>query len=68
LQKIKDKGFRVETDLRNEKIGYKIREAQLFKIPHMIVIGNQEKESGLVSVRLRNGENKIILIFLIISV
>jgi len=48
----------VETDLRNEKIGYKIREAQLFKIPHMIVIGNQEKESGLVSVRLRNGENK----------
>lgn len=57
-KKLKEKGFRVETDLRNEKIGYKIREAQLFKIPHMVVIGNQEKESGLVSVRLRNGENK----------
>jgi len=57
-RRLKAEGFRVEMDLRNEKIGYKIREAQLFKVPHMIVIGNQEKEKNLVSVRLRNGETK----------
>ncbi len=57
-KKLKSEGFRVELDLRNEKIGYKIREAQIFKVPHMIVIGNQEKENGKVSVRLRNGETK----------
>lgn len=55
---IKREGFRVELDLRNEKIGYKIREAQLEKIPHMIIIGNEEMENKKVSVRLRNGENK----------
>ncbi|MGC8769471.1 threonine--tRNA ligase [Calditerrivibrio sp.] len=57
-RRLKTEGFRVELDLRNEKIGYKIREAQLFKVPHMIVVGNQEKEKNLVSVRLRNGETK----------
>ncbi|MGB9731212.1 MULTISPECIES: threonine--tRNA ligase [Calditerrivibrio] len=57
-RRLKTEGFRVELDLRNEKIGYKIREAQLFKVPHMIVVGNQEKEKHLVSVRLRNGETK----------
>ncbi|ADR19232.1 threonine--tRNA ligase [Calditerrivibrio nitroreducens] len=57
-RRLKAEGFRVEMDLRNEKIGYKIREAQLFKVPHMIVIGNQEKEKNHVSVRLRNGETK----------
>jgi len=51
-------GFRVELDLRNEKIGYKIREAQMEKVPHMIIIGNDEMENKKVSVRLRNGENK----------
>ncbi len=51
-------GFRVEKDLRNEKIGFKIREAQMDKIPHMIVLGKNEAESGTVSVRLRTGENK----------
>jgi threonyl-tRNA synthetase len=55
---IKREGFRVELDLRNEKIGYKIREAQLEKIPHMMIIGNEEMENKKVSVRLRNGENK----------
>lgn len=55
---LKSQGFRVELDLRNEKIGYKIREAQLEKVPHMIIIGNDEMENKKVSLRLRNGENK----------
>ena len=48
-------GVRVETDLRNEKIGYKIREAQLQKIPFMLVVGDKEAEAGNVSVRTRSG-------------
>ncbi len=56
--KLKALGFRVDKDFRNEKIGFKIREAQLEKVPHMIVLGNQETEDGTISVRLRNGENK----------
>ena len=48
-------GFRVETDLRNEKIGYKIREAQLKKTPYMLVVGDKEAEAGTVSVRTRGG-------------
>ena len=58
VKKLKAEGFRVEADLRNEKMGFKIREAQMEKIPHMIIIGQNEAEKGLVSVRLRNGENK----------
>ena len=50
-------GVRVETDLRNEKIGYKIREAQLQKIPYMLVVGDKEAESGAVAVRTRAGED-----------
>lgn len=46
-------GIRVTTDLRSEKIGYKIREAQLEKVPYMLVVGNKEAESGTVSVRSR---------------
>ena len=49
-------GLRAETDLRSEKIGFKIREAQLEKIPYMIVVGEKEQETGTVSVRTRNGE------------
>jgi len=52
-EKLVAAGFRVETDLRNEKIGYKIREAQLQKIPYMVVLGDKEAESGLVTVRKR---------------
>ncbi|HBH12366.1 MAG TPA: threonine--tRNA ligase [Clostridiales bacterium] len=48
------KGLRVETDLRSEKIGYKIREAQLQKVPYMLVVGEKEAKSGAVSVRLRD--------------
>ncbi len=51
--KLKKAGFRVEVDLRNEKIGYKIREAQLEKIPYMLVIGDEEQQNGTVSVRSR---------------
>ncbi|MDR2358090.1 MAG: threonine--tRNA ligase [Oscillospiraceae bacterium] len=48
-----DLGFRAETDPRNEKIGYKIREAQLRKIPYMLVFGDKETESGTLAVRSR---------------
>ena len=48
-------GLRVETDLRNEKIGFKIREAQMEKIPYMLVLGDKEVENGVVAVRARNG-------------
>ena len=47
-------GFRVESDLRSEKIGFKIREAQLQKIPYMLIVGDKEAESGQVSVRNRS--------------
>ena len=53
--KLKDNDIRVETDLRNEKIGYKIREAQMQKIPYMLVVGDKEAEAGTVSVRSRSG-------------
>ena len=50
---LKDAGFRVETDFRAEKIGYKIREAQMQKIPYMLVLGDKEAEVGQVTVRNR---------------
>ncbi|MFO7153523.1 MAG: threonine--tRNA ligase [Caldicoprobacter oshimai] len=52
-QKLRDADIRVETDLRNEKIGYKVREAQLEKIPYMLVLGDKEQENGTVAVRAR---------------
>jgi threonyl-tRNA synthetase len=48
-------GIRAETDLRNEKIGFKVREAQMMKIPYMLVMGDREAEAGEVSVRTRQG-------------
>ena len=50
-------GIRVEADVRNEKLGFKVREAQVAKIPYMLVIGDKEVEAGGVNVRLRTGEN-----------
>lgn len=50
-------GVRVEKDLRNEKLNYKIREAQMQKIPYMLIIGDKEVEAGQVTVRLRDGSN-----------
>lgn len=52
-----DAGFRVETDLRNEKITYKIREHSLQKVPYILVVGEKEQASGKVSVRARGGVN-----------
>ena len=56
-EKLKANGFRVELDGRNEKIGYKIREAQMQKIPYMLVVGDQEVEGEAVNVR-KYGEQK----------
>ena len=50
-------GIRVETDLRNEKLGFKVREAQLAKIPYILVVGDKEVADRGVNVRLRSGEN-----------
>jgi threonyl-tRNA synthetase len=49
-----DSGIRAESDLRNEKIGYKIREAQVEKVPYMLVVGDKEVENGTVAVRSRS--------------
>ncbi len=57
VAKLKAAGMRVELDDRNEKIGYKIREAQLEKVPYMLVVGDKEVEAGAVAVRSRkNGD------------
>ncbi len=52
-----DAGVRAESDLRSEKLGYKIREAQMQKIPYMLVVGDRDMENGTVSVRTRKGED-----------
>ncbi|MBC8208851.1 MAG: threonine--tRNA ligase [Desulfobulbaceae bacterium] len=54
---LRKSGLRIEKDLRNEKLNYKIREAQMAKTPYMLIIGDKEKEEGTVTVRLRNGKN-----------
>ncbi len=54
---LKNQGFRVETDLRNEKIGFKIREHTLQRIPYLLVIGDREAESKTVAVRTRTGKD-----------
>ena len=51
---LREKGIRAEADLRNEKIGFKIREAQMQKVPYMLVIGDKEAEQNLVAVRSRS--------------
>ncbi len=58
VEKLKAAGMRVEYDDRNEKIGYKIREAQLEKVPYMLVIGDKEAEAGAVAVRSRKEGDK----------
>ena len=52
-----DQGFRVESDLRNEKIGRKIREHTLQRVPYLLVVGDREKETGTIAVRTRGGED-----------
>ncbi|RYZ74847.1 MAG: threonine--tRNA ligase [Lysobacteraceae bacterium] len=52
-----NQGFRVASDLRNEKIGYKIREHTLQRVPYLVVVGDREKENGAIAVRTRSGED-----------
>ena len=56
-ESLKNKGFRVVSDLRNEKIGYKIREHTIQKVPYLLVVGDKEVESNTVAVRARRGED-----------
>jgi len=57
VRELKNSGLRAISDLRNEKIGFKIREKTLERIPYMLVLGDKEVESGSVNVRTREGEN-----------
>ncbi|MHB8680296.1 MAG: threonine--tRNA ligase [Rudaea sp.] len=57
VAELQKQGLRVEADTRNEKIGYKIREHTLQKVPYLLVIGEREKEQGLIAVRTRAGED-----------
>src|SRR3546814_5678273 len=52
-----NQGFRVSGDLRNEKIGYKIREHTLQRVPYLLVVGDREKDNGAVAVRTRSGDD-----------
>jgi len=56
---LKIMGFRVESDLREEKLGYKIREVQTLKIPYSLVLGDREKDEGLVTYRAYNSQKQI---------
>jgi threonyl-tRNA synthetase len=56
-KKLKSAGFRADADLRNEKIGFKIREHTLHKIPYLLVVGDKEKETNTVAVRTRKGDD-----------
>ncbi|MFT6916112.1 MAG: threonyl-tRNA synthetase [Motiliproteus sp.] len=56
-QTLKDSGFRARADLRNEKIGFKIREHTIYKVPYLLVVGDKEVESKTVTVRRRTGED-----------
>lgn len=57
VQRLRKAGIRVESDLRSEKLGYKIREAQLQKIPYMLIVGENEERDSTVSVRKRDGSD-----------
>lgn len=56
VAELRKSGYRVELDLRNEKLGYKIREHSMQRIPYTLVVGEQEQSSGSVNVRVRGGE------------
>jgi threonyl-tRNA synthetase len=62
-QMLKSQGIRCEIDKRDEKIGYKIREAQLEKVPYMIIVGQKELENHMISVRDRDEGDKGMLVF-----
>ncbi|QDH69436.1 threonine--tRNA ligase [Marilutibacter alkalisoli] len=54
---LSNQGFRVQSDLRNEKIGYKIREHTLQRVPYLLVVGDRERDNGMIAVRARGGED-----------
>jgi threonyl-tRNA synthetase len=54
---LSDKGFRIQLDLRNEKIGFKIREHTINRVPYLVVIGDKEVEAQSIAVRTRRGED-----------
>jgi threonyl-tRNA synthetase len=54
---LRARGIRIEKDVRNEKLNYKIREAQLMKIPYMLIVGEREKEEKTITVRKKDGQN-----------
>src|SRR5690606_500641 len=55
--RLREAGLRAHLDARNEKLGYKIRDGQMHKVPYMLIIGDKEREAQTVSLRLRNGQN-----------
>jgi threonyl-tRNA synthetase len=57
VKALREAGFRVESDLRNEKIGFKIREHTLMRVPYLLVVGDREMEQGSLAVRTRKGED-----------
>ena len=57
VNSLKQKGFRVDSDLRNEKVGFKIREHTIQKVPYLLVVGDREVENGEIAVRARNGDD-----------
>jgi threonyl-tRNA synthetase len=57
VKKLKENGFRAKSDLRNEKIGFKIREHTLRRVPYLLVVGDKEMEAGEIAVRSRKGDD-----------
>ena len=57
MAELKSRNIRAELDGRNEKLGYKIREARLEKVPYMLIVGEKEQENGTVTVRCRDAED-----------
>ncbi|HKI60407.1 MAG TPA: threonine--tRNA ligase [Mariprofundaceae bacterium] len=57
VDQLQKSGFRVESDLRNEKVGYKVRAHTLARVPYILVAGDRERDEGTISVRSRNGDN-----------
>ena len=57
VKKLKENGFRAKVDLRNEKIGFKIREHTLKRVPYLLVVGDKELENGEIAIRTRSGED-----------
>lgn len=64
---LKDKGFKVELDAREEKLGYRIREGQMEKVPYLLVLGNNERDEKTVTYRKHGEQNKLLFHLMILS-